>query len=163
MNKMQYRHIMYLNNHILCVVCSKQVERKGYTFTYNGVKYQVTWQMAPACMGEKIYAVPCVIKEIGKVKYKWVAECSDGNFNDESRELYQTMEECYCYMRDAALEKMKWNTEYGDFSDIPDNEYIGYEVRFNPREIVHKSYSGTYTYKIVEVTAIDELQLNLKI
>ena len=36
MNEKQYRHIMYLNNKILCVVCSKQVEGKGYTFTYNG-------------------------------------------------------------------------------------------------------------------------------
>lgn len=156
MNKMQYRHIMYLNNNILCVVVSKQVEKKGDTFMYNGVKYQITWQMEPACMGEKLYAVPCVIKEIGKVKYKWVAECSDGSFNDESRELYKTKEECYCYMRDAALEKMKWNTEYlHDFDNEEDS--IGYEVSFSQNEIVHTSYSGTYTYKIVEVTAMEEL------
>ena len=162
MNEKQYRHIMYLNNKILCVVCSKQVESKGYTFTYNGVKYQVTRQMAPACLWKNIYAVPCVIKEIGKVKYKWVAECSDGAFNDESRELYQTKEECYCYMRDAALEKMKWNTEYNqDFDNEEDS--IGYKVSFSQNEIVHTSYSGTYTYKIVEVTAMEELQLNLKI
>lgn len=162
MNKMQYRHIMYLNNNILCVVLSKQVERKGYTFIYNGVKYQVTWQMAPACMGEKLYAVPCVIKEIGKVKYKWVAECNDGAFKDESKELYQTKEECYCSMRNAALEKMKWNTEYNqDFDNEEDS--IGYNVSFSQNEIVHTSYSGTYTYRIVEVTAMEELQLNLKI
>lgn len=162
MNEMQYRHIMYLNNKILCVVCSKQVERKGYTFVYNGVKYQVTWQMAPACMGQNLYAVPCVIKEIGRVKYKWVAECNDGSFNDESRELYHTKEECYCYMRDAALEKMKWNTEFlHDFDNEEDS--IGYNVSFSQNEIVHTSYSGTYTYKIVEVTAMEELQLNLKI
>lgn len=162
MNKMQYRHIMYLNNNILCVVASKQVERKGYTFIYNGVKYQVTWQMAPAYMAENLYAVPCVIKEIGKVKYKWVADCSDGSFNDESKELYQTKEECYCYMRDAALEKMKWNTEYlHDFDNEEDS--IGYKVSFSQNEIVHTSYSGTYIYKIIEVTAMEELQLNLVI
>lgn len=162
MGTMIYRHIMYLNNNILCIVYSKQVERKGYTFTHNGVKYQITWQMAPACVGEKLYAVPCVIKEIGKVKYKWVAECSDGAFNDESRELYQTKEECYNDMRNSALEKMKWNTQFKeDFDNEEDS--IGYSVSFSQNEIVHTSYSGTYTYKIVEVTAMEELQLNLKI
>jgi hypothetical protein len=151
MNEMQYRHIMYLDNNILCVVLSKQVERKGYTFIYNGVKYQILWQMEPAYMAENLYAVPCVIKEIGKVKYKWVAECSDGAFENCSKQMFETKEECYNDMRNSALEKMKWNTEYEDFSDMTDNEYIGYEVRFKPREIVHISYSGTYTYKVVEV------------
>lgn len=161
MNQVQYRHIMYLNNNILCVVCSKQIERKGYTFIYNGIKYQITLQMGPACMWENIYAVPCFIKEIGKVKYKWVAECNDGSFNDESKELYRTKKECYCHMRDAALEKMKWNTDYlYNFDNEEDS--IKYEVLFSQNKIVHTSYSGTYTYKIVEVTAMEELQLNLK-
>jgi hypothetical protein len=162
MNEKQYRHIMYLNNKILCVVCSKQVEKKGYTFIYNGVKYQVTWQMAPACMWKNIYAVPCVIKEIGKVKYKWVANCSDGAFEDYSKRMFETKEECYNDMRNSALEKMKWNTQFKeDFDNEEDS--IGYNVSFSQNEIVHTSYSGTYTYRIVEITAMEELQLNLKI
>ena len=56
-------------------------------------------------------------------------------------------------MRNAALEKMKWNTEYReDFGDLEDGEYIGYKVRFSKEVIIHESYSGIYTYKIVEVT-----------
>ena len=159
MNEMQYRHIMYLNNKILCVVCSKQVERKGYTFIYNGVKYQVTWQMTPACMGQNLYAVPCVIKEIGRLKYKWVANCSDGNFDDCSKRMFETKKECYIDMRNNALEKMKWNTEYTDFES--ENDSIGYEVSFKQDKITHNSYSGLYTYEIVEVTEMDELQTKL--
>ena len=84
------------------------------------------------------------------MKYKWIAECSDGAFNDESA-LFDSEKECYNDMRNAVLEKMKWNTEYDDdFTDIQDDDYIGYEVHFSKREITHKSYSGKYTYKIVE-------------
>jgi hypothetical protein len=43
-------------------------------------------------------------------KYKWIAECSDGAFNDESA-LFDTKRDCYNNMRNAVLEKMKWNTE----------------------------------------------------
>ena len=159
MNEMQYRHIMYFNNKILCVVCSKKVEGKGYTFTYNGVKYKVTWQMAPACMGQNLYAVPCIVKEIGKIRYKWVAKCSEGAFEDESKVLFDTKKECYIDMRNNALEKMKWNTEYTDFAK--ENESIGYEVSFSQDKITHNSYSGLYTYEIVEVTAMEELQTKL--
>ena len=161
MNEKMYRHIMYMNNNILCVVCSKQVEKKGYTFIYNGIKYQVTLQMEPACIGKNVYAVPCVIKDIGIVKYKWVAKCSDGSFEDNSKRMFETKEECYNDMRNNALEKMKWNTEYKqDFDNGEDS--IGYEVSFSQNKIVHTSYSGTYTYKIVDVTAMEELQTKLK-
>lgn len=86
------------------------------------------------------------------MKYKWIAECSDGAFNDESA-LFDSEKECYNNMRNAVLEKMKWNTEYDDdFTDIQEGDYIGYEVHFSKREITHKSYSGLYTYKIVEVS-----------
>lgn len=95
------------------------------------------------------------------MKYKWIAECSDGAFNDESA-LFNTEKECYNDMRNAVLEKMKWNTEYDeDFGDVPDDEYIGYDVRFKRRKITYKSYSGLYTYKIVEVeeTKLYEVQI----
>ena len=62
-------------------------------------------------------------------------------------------------MRKNALEKMKWNTEYTDFAK--ENESIGYEVSFSQDKITHNSYSGLYTYEIVEVTAMEELQTKL--
>ena len=86
------------------------------------------------------------------MKYKWIAGCSDGAFNDESA-LFDSEKECYNDMRNAVLEKMKWNTEFDDdFTDIQEDEYIGYEVHFSKREITHSSYSDFYTYKIVEVS-----------
>ena len=51
-------------------------------------------------------------------------------------------------MRNEALEKMKWNTELEDFSDLDEEDCIGYDVKFHPNYIIHESYSGTYTYKI---------------
>lgn len=87
------------------------------------------------------------------MKYKWIAKSDDGAFYHESSKLFDSERECYNDMRNAALWKMKWNTEYDDdFTDIADGDYIGYEVRFNKREITHKSYSGLYTYNIVEVS-----------
>ena len=38
----------------------------------------------------------------------------DGAFTDESKKIFSTEEECYNDMRNSALEKMKWNTEYND-------------------------------------------------
>lgn len=86
-------------------------------------------------------------------KYKWIAECSDGAFYRESDKVFDSERECYNDMRNAVLEKMKWNTEFDDdFTDIQEGDYIGYEVHFSKREITHKSYSGLYTYKIIEVS-----------
>jgi hypothetical protein len=99
--------------------------------------------------------VPCIVKKLGQIKYKWVAECNDGSFNDESKLTFPTLKKCYEDMRNAVLEKMKWNTEYEDFDDVQSDDYIGYDVHFSPRKIVHKSYSGEYTYNIVEVTEME--------
>lgn len=85
-------------------------------------------------------------------KYKWVAESNDGAFEDESCKWFTSKRECYNDMRNAALEKMKWNTEYdADFADIIDDGYIGYEVKFSRNKIIHESYSGVYTYEIKEI------------
>lgn len=84
-------------------------------------------------------------------KYKWIASSDDGNFEDESRQEFTSFKECYYDMRNAALEKMKWNTEFCDFYDIPNGGYIDYKVYFSIDKIVHKSYSGVYTYEIKEV------------
>ena len=84
-------------------------------------------------------------------KYYWVASSSDGSFEDNSSKMFDTKKECYDDMRNAVLEKMKWNTQFDeDFSDINEDDYIGYSVHFNQNYITHQSYSGLYTYEIKE-------------
>ena len=83
-------------------------------------------------------------------RYSWVASSNDGSFEDKGRIWFKSHEEAYEDMRGYALEKMKWNTEWEDFSDMDKEDYIGYEVKFHQDYIIHESYSGTYTYKIVE-------------
>lgn len=86
------------------------------------------------------------------IKYKWFAESNDGSFTDESRKSFATKKECYNDMRNAALEKMKWNTEFDeDFDDMDDEDYIEYRVKFSKDKIIHESYSGIYTYEIGRV------------
>lgn len=103
------------------------------------------------------------------VGYKWFATSDDGVFDDESKKLFDTKEECYNDMRDAVLEKTKWNTEFAedfntkaeilendpidaDYSDIT----IGYDIKFSPTKITHESYSGKYTYIMKRVFVDDE-------
>lgn len=83
--------------------------------------------------------------------YYWVANSDDGAFEDKSSRTFKTIEDCYNDMRDNALRKMKWNTEYKeDFCDMAEDDYIGYNVKFFPNKIIHTSYSGEYTYEIKE-------------
>lgn len=84
-------------------------------------------------------------------KYTWIASSNDGSYQATSCRFFDTKKEAYVDMRNEALEKMKWNTELEDFSDLDESDYLGYEVKFHPNYIVHESYSGTYTYKIVSV------------
>lgn len=81
-------------------------------------------------------------------KYSWKASSNDGSFEDDGG-WFETHEEAYNNMRNHALEKMKWNTEWEDFADMDEREWIGYNVKFHPNSIVHESYSGKYTYEIV--------------
>lgn len=83
-------------------------------------------------------------------KFKWIARCSDGAFEDESEKFFTSKEECYNDMRNHALEKMKWNTEFYDFDDMTDGEFIGYDVKFMKDKIIHRSYSGLYVYEILK-------------
>lgn len=93
-------------------------------------------------------------------KYKWFAESNDGAFQDESSREFTSKRECYNDMRNAVLEKMKWNTEYdADFADIMADGYIGYEVKFSRNKIIHESYSGIYTYEIKEVQEMKTIEL----
>ena len=88
--------------------------------------------------------------------YYWKASSDDGAFSDHSICGFKTKVQAYNDMRNAALEKMKWNTEYdedfvvdGFSGDVP----IEYDVHFNfaQGKITHESYSGLYTYEITEV------------
>ena len=89
-------------------------------------------------------------------KYRWVAESNDRSFEDESRQEFASKEECYNDMRNAALEKMKWNTE---FYDCDDDDTLGYKVHFSKNKIIHESYSGVYTYEIKEVQEMKTIEL----
>lgn len=87
--------------------------------------------------------------DIDSLEYSWVASSDDGCFMDESKTTFKTRKDAYNDMRDSALEKMKWNTQYDeDFFDCSD---IGYKVTFSRDMISHASYSGLYTYKILRV------------
>lgn len=84
------------------------------------------------------------------MKYSWKASSDDGAFEDDSKIKFDTKKEAYNNMRHHALAKMKWNTEWEDFGDLSDEDFIAYDVQFSRNSIVHCSYSGTYTYEIIE-------------
>jgi hypothetical protein len=147
-----YKYILYHNNNVLGILKSNTEINTKVPITYNNKVYSLI-ALPTACIGVNEYVIPCHVHFICNVGYKWVAECSDGAFEDKSKQIFATKEECYNDMRNSALEKMKWNTEFRqDFDNEEDS--IGYEVSFSQNEIVHKSYSGTYTYKIVEEVSI---------
>ena len=85
------------------------------------------------------------------MKYMWKASSNDGSYEDDSKIKFDTKKEAYHNMRHFALSKMRWNTEWEDFSDMDKEDYIGYSVKFHRDYIIHESYSGVYTYKVVEV------------
>jgi hypothetical protein len=82
-------------------------------------------------------------------RYSWKASSDDGSYEVEPQKWFDTKKDAYNDMRKYALEKMKWNTEWCDFSDMAEEDWIGYNVKFHPNYIVHESYSGIYTYEIV--------------
>jgi hypothetical protein len=82
------------------------------------------------------------------MKYKWVAESNDGWENESTRE-FDTKKEAYNDMRNAVFDKMHWNTEFDE--DLTDDCFVNYKVHFEQDKIVHESFSGVYTYQIVEV------------
>lgn len=85
------------------------------------------------------------------MKYTWKAYSNDGSYENASGRKFNTKMDAYNDMRACALEKMKWNTEWEDFADMDERDYIGYSVKFHPDYIIHESYSGIYTYEIVEI------------
>ena len=81
--------------------------------------------------------------------YYWVAHSTDGCFQDVSNKIFKTKKEAYESMRNSALEKRKWNTEFDE--DFDEGELIDYEVLFSKDCIRHNSYSGEYIYEIREL------------
>ena len=88
-------------------------------------------------------------KENALAKFYWTAKSSDEAFEDKSEKIFNTRHEAYNDMRNAVLEKMKWNTVFDE--DLKECEYVDYYVIFKQDKIVHTSYSGVYTYEIKEV------------
>lgn len=87
--------------------------------------------------------------------YRWSGESNDGSYKENGKHFLASKEDCYNEMRNAVLEKMKWNTEFSeDFETAEDA--IQYDVKFTQNSIVHKSYSGTYTYQIREFELVDD-------
>lgn len=109
------------------------------------VSYHIA-EVSKVCHNNLEYVTMIVSKQVA---YKWVAKSDDGIFEDESKTLFSSKKSCYNNMRRHALEKMQWNTQYDE--DFVDCGSIGYEVQFTPNSITHKSYSGVYTYQIIEV------------
>lgn len=88
------------------------------------------------------------IKAVVPTKCKWVGFSNDGAYEDFSDKSFDTKKECYEDMRQAVLEKMKWNTEFDeDFTEADDA--VHYKVRFTQDEIIHCSFSGVYVYRII--------------
>lgn len=82
--------------------------------------------------------------------YDWLCKSNDG-YEEESKCDFETKREAYEDMRNAALEKIKWNTEFDeDFEDKDDMIDYHIDFYFSKGEIVHESYSGVYTYVIRE-------------
>lgn len=81
------------------------------------------------------------------MKYSWKAKSDDGAFEDKGHRWFDSKKEAYEDMREYAFEKMMWNTEW---EDVDENNSIGYDMHLSRNKIVHTSYSGTYTYEIVE-------------
>ena len=98
------------------------------------------------------------------MKFTWKAKNNESGWTDGPVApngdpiVFDTQDECYSHMRSAALNKMKWNTEWEDFESTEEKddltvsaESIGYDVRFYPHKIVHVSYSGKYVYEIIPI------------
>ena len=105
--------------------------------------------------------VMCYSKDYSPTgKWKWIAKSDDGGFSDASKYLFDSLKEAYDDMRNAALNKMKCNTQYDE--DFPDCEKLSYEVHFTTMRIEHTSYSGTYRYEIVPAELEDGLRMTKK-
>ena len=145
-----YKYVLYVNGKVVGKLHKDCVLKENEKVVSQGVCYVVKQMLGLVAISSKQFFVPCIVEPIGLVKYKWIANTDDGAFKDESDKLFNTKEECYNDMRNAVLEKMKWNTEFSE--DFDEGTTINYAVSFSQDAIAHSSYSGLYTYRIVECT-----------
>lgn len=97
---------------------------------------------------DKVKEVGEYVKKVSNCKCKWVGFSNDGSYEDFSKGSFDNKKDCYDDMRQAVLEKMKWNTQFDeDFTESDDA--VGYKVRFAQNEIIHSSFSGVYVYRII--------------
>ena len=81
--------------------------------------------------------------------YMWIGSSNDASYSERSRTTFDNEEDCYKDMVNEVSEKIKWNTEWHDCREY---ETIHYDITYSRRKIVHKSYSGIYTYNLIEVS-----------
>ncbi len=106
---------------------------------------------------DKVNEVCMYVSKFVPCKYKWVAYSNDGSYEDFSRGTFDNKKDCYNDMRNAVLEKMKWNTDY-DEDFTREEDAVGYKVVFTQNMIIHTSFSGTYVYKIVGADDVVNLE-----
>ena len=111
--------------------------------TYDFMKLKTS-----GCWTDKVKEVEEYVKKVYNCKCKWVAYAKDVVYEKFSQGSFDNKRDCYNDMRNAALEKMKWNTEYDEDFEYKDDA-VDYKVRFTQDMIIHTSYSGVYVYKIV--------------
>ena len=80
--------------------------------------------------------------------YKWYGVSDSLSFEQTSGQFFNDFKRCRESMQNAALLKMRWNTEITDF-DLGCNE-IHYEVNFRKDMVAHKSYSGQYVFIVLD-------------
>jgi hypothetical protein len=85
-------------------------------------------------------------KQVLLPPFTWTCSCDHGDNVEVSKRSFTGLKECYEDMRNAALEKAKWNTQFDE--DFEEGVPVGYLFRFSPLCITHQSHSGTYVYSI---------------
>ena len=93
------------------------------------------------------------MNNLQKVNYIWRAVCSDGGWDDRSQCVFGTLKECYDNMRDAALDKLHYNTEIDEMQ--LDEGPVYWKLTFDGEEksiTLHSEICGTYTYKVIEIS-----------
>lgn len=90
------------------------------------------------------------------IGYSWEAFGDGGSYKAKSPTLFRTRKEAYEDMRQAALDKMKWNTEYDEDFGGDDDQMVEYGVSFSRGKIVHNSFSGRYAWHVVKVFRDEE-------
>lgn len=143
----KYVYALYDNqNKLIGKVISINRLNDEHVFVVKKKQYKVVATFADIPTESDII-IPTIVKMV-EIKYRWSGYSDDGAYQAESG-YFDTKKECYDHMRRAALMKMEWNTEFDE--DFLDVDTINYNVSFSKNQIIHQSYSGTYTYTMEEV------------